>query len=386
MRIGSLFSGYGGLDIAVQNVYGGSVVWYSEIEKAACTVLAERHPGVRNLGDIKAVDWSTVEPVDILTGGYPCQPFSNAGNRKGTEDERHLWPYVRDAIATLRPMVTILENVDGHRSLGLDIVLGDLAQMGMSARWGVVRASDTGAPHKRARVFIVAYPEHDGLNGATVTGSIGESQDQGRLCQFERCDPDIVTYPGGDGYGKQLHARAMASVEGQATNSTQQWERARREFEPRSPDDASDTYGSRLQGSDIGTAARRGPGASPTGVECASDNRTSTNGDTDGNEFGEIEKVPPVGAESSGVCAIDWGKYAPAIRRWETVLDRPAPAPTVERKDKRQLNPQFVEWMIGLELGHVTGHGLSAAQELKMLGNGVVPQQAELALRMLAVV
>jgi len=80
---------------------------------------------------------------------------------------------------------------------------------------------------------------------------------------------------------------------------------------------------------------------------------------------------------------VDWGKYAPAVQRWESVLGRPAPEPTVERKDKRRLNPQFVEWMMGLPEGWVTGHGLSAAQELKMLGNGVVPLQAKEAITQL---
>jgi site-specific DNA-cytosine methylase len=81
--------------------------------------------------------------------------------------------------------------------------------------------------------------------------------------------------------------------------------------------------------------------------------------------------------------ATNWGKYAAAIQRWEAVLDRPAPAPTVQRKDKLRLNPQFVEWIMGLPDGWVTGHGLSAAQELKMLGNGVVPQQARAAIAQL---
>jgi len=80
--------------------------------------------------------------------------------------------------------------------------------------------------------------------------------------------------------------------------------------------------------------------------------------------------------------AITWGKYEPAIRRWES-LTRPAPEPTVPYKDKRRLNPVFVEWMMGLDEGHVTGHGLSAAKELKMLGNGVVPQQAREAFKQL---
>jgi len=135
---------------------GGDLAWYSEIEPAACTVLAAHYPDVPNLGDITAVDWSQVEPVDVITGGYPCQPFSNAGKRKGKQDERHLWPYVRDAISAIRPSLAVLENVRGHLSLGLADVIGDLAGLGYDARWGVVRASDAGAPHGRARVFITA--------------------------------------------------------------------------------------------------------------------------------------------------------------------------------------------------------------------------------------
>ncbi len=80
MKTGSLFSGYGGLDMAV----GGDLAWYSEIEPAACKVMEENHPGVPNLGDITEIDWSDVPRVDVLTGGYPCQPFSHAGLRKGS--------------------------------------------------------------------------------------------------------------------------------------------------------------------------------------------------------------------------------------------------------------------------------------------------------------
>ena len=88
-----------------------------------------------------------------------------------------------------------------------------------------------------------------------------------------------------------------------------------------------------------------------------------------------------------GPAEVEWGDYRPAIARWERVLGRPAPAPTVPGVNGRpRLSPFFVEWLMGLPAGHVTGHGLRPAQELKMLGNGVVPQQAALALRMLGVV
>ena len=170
MRIGSLFSGYGGLDAGVQRALGGSVAWHVEYDKHPSAVLAHHYPDVPNYGDVTAVDWTRVEPVDVLTGGYPCQPFSHAGKRKGTDDDRHLWPYVRDAIGALRPRLVVLENVAGHLTLGGPGVVAEIAGLGYSARWGVVRASDAGAPHRRARLFIVAYPDREHGDGGWHVG------------------------------------------------------------------------------------------------------------------------------------------------------------------------------------------------------------------------
>tara|TARA_R110002096_G_scaffold65198_1_gene158926 strand:+ start:183 stop:662 length:480 start_codon:yes stop_codon:yes gene_type:complete len=153
-KVGSLFTGYGGLDLAV----GGELAWYSEIDPSACKVLESFYPDVPNLGNIKDILWNEVEPVDVLTGGYPCQPFSQAGKREGELDERHLWPFVRDAINVLRPRRAVLENVRGHLSLGFKEVLMDLADIGYDAEWSTFSASDVGATHRRNRLFIVAYP------------------------------------------------------------------------------------------------------------------------------------------------------------------------------------------------------------------------------------
>ena len=159
MRIGSLFSGMGGLDMAVESVFPGArPVWFCEWDDAPSRILAHHWPDVPNLRDVTAVDWSAVEPVDIITGGYPCQPFSAAGRREGTNDERHLWPYVREAVRVLRPRYVVLENVAGHRSLWFDRVLGDMAEDRMHVWWTSVRASDVGAPHHRERLFILATP------------------------------------------------------------------------------------------------------------------------------------------------------------------------------------------------------------------------------------
>ena len=108
LRIGSVCTGYGGLDQAVQQVFGGELAWVSDIDPGACQIIAHHHPTVPNIGDLTTTRWEDVEPVDILCGGYPCQPFSLAGKRKGTDDEQDL------------------QRCHRHRRSGLDPRLGAL--------------------------------------------------------------------------------------------------------------------------------------------------------------------------------------------------------------------------------------------------------------------
>lgn len=185
MKIGSLFSGYGGLDLAVSEVTGGEVVWHCEWDEAPSKILAAHWPDVPNYKDVSTVDWSQVEPVDVLTGGFPCQDVSLAGSRRGLKDGTRsgLWSEFARAIGVLNPGLVVIENVRGllSASAGGDVepcawclgddageshlralgaVLGDLADLGFDARWQGVRAADAGAPHNRFRVFIVAYPSN----------------------------------------------------------------------------------------------------------------------------------------------------------------------------------------------------------------------------------
>lgn len=157
LTVGSLFSGIGGLDLGLERA-GMRVVWQSEIDPYACRVLAKHWPDVPNLGDITTIDWSSVERPDVICGGYPCQPFSLAGVRRGGDDARHLWPHFHRAICDLRPRYALLENVPGHLSLGFDRVLGDLAEIGYDTEWCSIPAAAVGAPHLRWRLFAVAYP------------------------------------------------------------------------------------------------------------------------------------------------------------------------------------------------------------------------------------
>lgn len=182
--IGSLFSGYGGLDLGVTGALGpGDTLFVSDVEKGPCAVLAHRYPDAPNIGDITRVDWRDVPRVDVLCGGSPCTDLSTAGARAGmTKDTRSgLWESMFRGVQELRPRLVVWENVLGATSArafslleqrdgrvgaedggpvlrALGRVLGDLASIGYDAQWGVLPASAVGAPHKRARIFLVAHP------------------------------------------------------------------------------------------------------------------------------------------------------------------------------------------------------------------------------------
>lgn len=271
---GSFCTGYGGLDMAVEKFFDAETVWYSEID-LACNKLLGKYGYETNLGDLTKIDWNEVEPVDIMSAGFPCQPFSFAGERKGEEDERAIFQWIADGISVLRPRVVVLENVAGILNLGGPSVLGAITGLGYDARWGIVRASDVGAPHQRQRWFCVAS------DSTSVRECPGQAE----------------------------------KIRGENT---------------------------------------------------------------------EGEKRVPIRSERSDSLHSDfeWGRYESAIKRWESVLGRPAPEPCTDIND-RLINSSFLEWMMGLPENHVCNQGLSTSQELHALGNGVVPQQAYHALELL---
>ncbi|WP_217705948.1 DNA cytosine methyltransferase [Verrucosispora sp. NA02020] len=172
-RIGSLCSGYGGLDLAVELVLGGRLTWYAETDRHAATVLAHHLPGVANLGDIGTVDWTRVPPVDIVTAGFPCQDISNAGRRAGiTGAHSSVWNHVADAVRVLRPRLLFVENVAALLRRGLDVVHRDLATIGYDTSWLCLRASDVGAAHRRDRLFLLATPAPPVGGGADVADTL----------------------------------------------------------------------------------------------------------------------------------------------------------------------------------------------------------------------
>ena len=155
-----LFSGIGGFALAA-GWAGFNTIGFCEVEDYPRRILSKRFPGVRLHGDIRELDGSDFQGVTLITGGYPCQPFSQAGKRKGAADDRHLWPEMLRIVKQARPAWVLAENVAGHITMGLDQVLADLEGEGYAARAVVVPACAVNAPHRRDRVWIVAKQLHD---------------------------------------------------------------------------------------------------------------------------------------------------------------------------------------------------------------------------------
>jgi DNA (cytosine-5)-methyltransferase 1 len=158
----SLFSGIGGIDLAAHWA-GMQTVAFVEQNKFCQKVLAKHWPNVPIFDDVKKLTKDDIsEPIDIISGGFPCQPFSIAGNQLGTKDDRHLWPEYLRIIKEFKPAWVVGENVAGIINMALDNVLADLEAIGYSARAFDIPAASVGASHERRRVFIVAYSDNIG--------------------------------------------------------------------------------------------------------------------------------------------------------------------------------------------------------------------------------
>lgn len=413
LKIGGLFAGYGGLDMAISSVLDAEPVWFSEFDKGPSKILAHHFPDIPNHGDITKIDWSQVGSIDILAGGSPCQDLSTAGKRQGmTEGTRsNLWVAMREAIAQLNPRLVVWENVGGAFSAAANSevepcagcvgdgsgthlrafgrVLGDLAALGYDARWISLRAADVGAPHGRLRVFLIAEPANQRHEWARSSrdGGAGPTDGSGR---------DVRVLP---------------------TPTTRDWKDHTIRREPHRPDDV-DTLARAL--TDVPAALLPTPAVNDMGAAYTpetwdewTDAMKAKHGN--GNRHGKSLNIEaqrllptPVVTDSTGTrnatagrspnakpfsvgttlgdvtYANQWGQYADAVQRWEH-LTRPAPAPTEPGpKGNPRLSARFSEWMMGLPAGWVTDvPGITRNEALKALGNGVVPQQGAAALRWL---
>jgi len=161
MRFGSLFAGIGGIDLGLERA-GMTCVWQVEIDPVASKILQKHWPTVRRYSDVRTLQASALETVDLICGGFPCQPVSVAGKRQAQNDPRWLWPEFARVVDGVRPSIVLVENVPGLLTTAGSEVVADLAEMGYDAEWGCVSASAIGAPYRRLRFFLIATdPDSD---------------------------------------------------------------------------------------------------------------------------------------------------------------------------------------------------------------------------------
>lgn len=408
MRVGSLCSGYGGIELALAGIpeLEPELAWVSEIDADASTVLEANWPDITNIGDLKGAD---PEPVDIITAGFPCQPLSQAGHRKGTEDDRWIWDDIQTLVGRMepRPRLLLLENVPGLLSANsgeaMARVVQGLASLGYMGAWRALRAGDVGACHQRRRIFIVAEPaDADGRRvGSDTRADRGDEPSRPRPTSSplppgpevahpedappsDRSHQHLPTPAASDGsrgpdYARQRHRAATGSGGDDLTTAVAKM------LPTPAASNAKDWTDSRATPDTIAKA--RGDGGSGTLVDIPNLLPTPTAwlGSADARSDLDSERRRLASAkdglwkqrsqEVTSVAARDaWGDYAEAIARHETILGRPPPPPTIE--GNRRLNPAFVEWMMMLPEGWVTNVDLPRKAQLKILGNGVVPTQA----------
>ncbi|MFA6371073.1 MAG: DNA (cytosine-5-)-methyltransferase [Methanothrix sp.] len=214
ITVGSLFSGIGGIDLGLERA-GMEIVWQVEIDPFCIEVLEKHWPTVKKYKDVFELEGDELEKVDLICGGFPCQPVSCAGKKRGEKDKRWLWSQFYRIICRVKPKWVLVENVKGllnakdasERKGGLfGGILRDLAYGGYSCEWTVLSASAVGAPHRRERVFLVAYSICCGgiaqvfsekVIGENFKGSTsritrssdgkGDTCDPGEKCQEDAC-------------------------------------------------------------------------------------------------------------------------------------------------------------------------------------------------------
>lgn len=400
--IGSLFTGYGGLDMGVAMALDpdARVAWTSDVEPGPCKLAATRWPDTPNLGDITQINWDDVEPVDIICGGSPCQDLSLAGKRAGmaTGTRSGLWESMAAAIETIRPRLVVWENVQGALSarayspvesepwmLGNGAtqpalratgrVAGDLADLGYDCRWAVVRASDAGAPHQRARFFLIGYPHGQPWDMRRPTTP---RQTQGRRPLGQPAGPGLSTLMPTPTASDHKAGRHQDGTGHSLTQAVQLLPTPVAQPSGNSPSEHLRKKPGRDRVTDLAIIVENN--LLPTGGLLPTPQ--AVNAAYSGTGYG------PTLHEVANAIMTAYGPYAPAIARWEQVTGRAAP-PTHDTPrragGKPRLSARFVEWMMGLPEGHVTGPDLDLSRErqLRMLGNGVVPQQAALAVHTL---
>ena len=410
LKVGAMCAGYGGLELGLH--YAGfnfQLEWVAESDKWASVVLEERF-GVENLGDITKIQ--DPPAVDVCIAGFPCQPVSQAGSQRGINDERWLIDDVVRVANAAGARWLFLENVLGiytaNEGNAFGQVLASLAKGGYDARWTNMRADQAcGAPHRRNRWFCIAY-KGDGDRSVESESFFFKSRELIEnlipSSESEKRSKGFVSDSDGGSYDSERRgqrerlfgAEAFGEVEGEE----REWVRS--VFADGGEDVAdSDCSGSEAfgyAGCDGGRSRVQSVGSASSvtdsahvGYEWSGEAGRGRSGFTNGgvSSFAYSDESGSQGQESEGRryvsawsarATCDWGQYESAIRRWEQAFGCVAPHPTEpSRSGGTRLSPVFVEWMMGIPEGWVTGLEIPRTHQLKLLGNGVVPQQAAVA-------
>ena len=367
----SLCTGYGGIEIGLERVFGEvRTLAHVEIESYAIANLVNK---METGQMVPAPIWTDVKTlnaevfrgqVDILTGGYPCQPFSAAGKRLGKDDPRHLWPWITDIIRDCQPKLCFFENVEGHISLGLREVLSDLAELGYRVAndygeptWGLFSAVEVGAPHQRKRIFILAYSQRLWAGGGLADCSNGYGGNQSL-----RGKNKVSTTGSSE---KELAYRSSVRLEG--------WERILPESKTRE-DERYATFGSQRCSQNVAHGQCEGLQGHAGDEQGTGREETGQSGPT---SKGRISPWPARPGEEQY-----W---------WEeprVLVNTGRESKRVSKKSERASNntsrPDY-ETGRGIEsqLGRIPDGLIDRVDRLRLLGNGVVPQTAERAFRVL---
>ena len=342
-----LFSGIGGFSLGLESAGLVETVAFCDFDKYCQQILKKNFPGVPIYGDVKELNYDKlkadgIDTIDIITGGYPCQPFSVAGRKKGEEDPRHVWPEMFRLVQELRPTWVIGENVGGHIKLGLDTVLENLESEGYSARTFSISASSIGANHKRERVWIVAYSESKrnkrelrNLYKTNEKISKSEEQHQEPTKQFDNASGECISMADSQRLGR--------------TEGTKKSEELTRE-------ESSDQSDNRSEGrieskpSQVMADSNTGHGEQQNQEVCSRGNASNSSSedvaDSEGSNRDEHEINREHGKASSQEIPRDRGSVS-GVSTW---------------------------WSVEPDVGRVA-HGVpNRVDRLKCLGNSVVPQ------------
>jgi len=336
MRHVDLCSGIGGFALGFEMAGLSKPILFCEIDKW-CQKILRQHwrdvPILENVKDLANDPARLVPDCEILTAGYPCQPFSTAGKRKGAEDDRHIWPYIMQIVTCKRPTWCVFENVSGHISLGLDKVLSDLEAEDYSTRTFIIPACAVDAPHRRDRIWIVAHSNRSSdrrtsQSNEEAYGEIPEWDDSGITDQSGKiCDTSL----GNSEHNGQLTSRDIQNSEGSQKGSKKKVKQSSRPSEPAK--DVANTNDIRLQ--------KHG--------------------------LSEATQLSEAGQRASNVPDSNSKRLQGDVRQGETT----------KKGQSQGYSPERSWWAIEPNVGRVA-HGIpKRVDRIKGLGNAIVPQIAE---------